>query len=53
MKTVTEEILREMKLHEQIEINNYLQVIRVIGGWLYNQFVVESQSITTVFVPER
>lgn len=26
----------EMKLHETEEVSEYLQIIRVAGGWIYN-----------------
>lgn len=47
-----EEMLN-MRLHQQENIGDYLQVTRVIGGWIYNQYVFESNTTTSVFVPEK
>jgi len=36
----------EMKLHETEEVSEYLQIIRVAGGWIYN-----FKSGSEIFVP--
>jgi hypothetical protein len=37
-----------MKLHEMLKVNNYIDVMRVPGGWIY-----EFDSERYVFVPEH
>lgn len=53
MEQIREYELIEMQLHEVKTIDNYLQVMRVIGGWIYNRYDNEFTYITSVFVPEE
>lgn len=44
----------EMKLHDEINIDKYLRVLRVPGGWIYIQDTQMSEkgwSSTSSFVP--
>lgn len=53
---VTQEQLFEMNLHERINVSDGLNIIRVIGGWIYesNHPVGEDfqMQFNCVFVPE-
>ena len=40
----------ELTLNEIVFINDNLNILRVPGGWLYNQRLLNG-AITTVFVP--
>jgi len=47
--------LLEMKLHEECVVNKYYSVLRVFGGWIYNQMLENQDGIwtsTSTFVPE-
>lgn len=51
---ITEQLLKDMKLHENIEYDN-LSIQRVIGGWIYwGQVGTRDTSLglAGVFVPE-
>lgn len=45
--------LYEMKLHEVIKIDDKISAMRVPGGWVYNRFGWDDESVlrTSVFVP--
>jgi len=53
---VPKEELLDMDLHERIDINLDLAVIRVFGGWIYlmkdTSNRLDRSSITSVFVKE-
>jgi len=42
----------QMKLHEVITLRGGIDVIRVVGGWIYRFDISESES-KFVFVPEN
>ena len=52
----TEADLLAMALHEKINANPDLQILKVIGGWLYNFTSIDDhgngQVISSAFVPE-
>ena len=46
--------MQKMKLHEEIEIERNLRVLRVPGGWIYyldNEQVGGTWQTTSTFVP--
>ena len=43
-------ILRQMRLHEKIEIEPGIEVMRVFSGWLYT--ITKNDKMTTTFVHE-
>lgn len=54
-KEKTNKTLNEMDIHESavFESNNgiTLNVVKVAGGWIYNHFRLDCNSMTSVFVP--
>jgi len=46
--------LRKMKLHDTLEVNRWISIVRVSGGWIY-QFLCPPEEGTDfgVFVPEQ
>lgn len=56
---MTEQELREMKLHEVKTISGKSNVCRVVGGWIYNIVISQETLLSTdyrvnsVFVPEQ
>jgi hypothetical protein len=45
-----EKTIYDLKLHETLKINNYLNVMRVAGGWIYSS-VASDDMFTDIFVP--
>ena len=48
--------LHEMKLHEEIDIDRYNEVMRVPGGWIYKtttECTKDGWMVSTVFVPHN
>jgi len=43
-------ILRDMELHETVELNKTITVLRVHHGWIYHTLF--GTTVTSVFVPE-
>lgn len=56
MKDKTEHLhdLLDMEMHQEILINDYCNVIRVPGGWIYKVYTYEYKRslLSTCFVPE-
>lgn len=46
--------LREMDLHEIIIVNSQIEIMKVLGGWLYTITKEHKDNvyITTAFIPE-
>lgn len=45
----------KMHLHEIYQLNSYTQIIRVVGGWIY-EFIVSGADLApvgVVFIPEK
>lgn len=43
--------LHNMQLHERQSVNNYLSILRVLGGWIYFTVNERGHELTAVFVP--
>ena len=55
VEEITEQLLKNMKLLENIEIGDEFVIHRVVGGWIYWWQVrtgATSTSLAGVFVPE-
>lgn len=56
MPEVSEQELKDMKIHESKDLDNFVTVQRVIGGWVYWKYSRQSSSnaiaLAGVFVPE-
>lgn len=57
-----EETLRKMQVHDQIRIDDFISVLRVLDGWVYYKELTAydehynhelSHTITSTFVKER
>lgn len=50
-----EEDLYNMQLHDVKVINEELEILKVIGGWIYKHFYknINDYSFHTTFVPEE
>jgi len=53
MEQIRESELILMQLHEEKIIHAELMIQRVIGGWIYNRYVNDFTTFTSVFIPEE
>ena len=51
---MTEQELMAMELHEKVLLEDYMNVHRVIGGWIYDIYSPSGEGwvMSTTFVPE-